>query len=440
VRDLIERTWLALGGPSILREPNQREDADTYLNALEKFDQGGTIRDFSLLHQRLDLLYAKPRIGGNCVQVMTIFQAKGLEFDSVIVPKLGLTTRPSERELLAWTEQVEENGATSLVVAAQPRKSEESQEYDQIFEEIKNKERQELKRIFYVACTRARNELFLLGSSKTKKQGSECSKAKEGTFLHLLWERVASDFEVVRRSRMAVVATQPPAEPPRTILRRLPARWAAPQLEYSVDWQPQLQRATASARTVTYEWVSSAGRHVGTVVHELLKRIATEGVAAWTPERVAAAQPLIESELLRLGVPPSENAEASSRVRRALARTLQSVKGRWVLSAHAEARSEWPVAGRIEDKLVAGTIDRVFRDEHGYFWIVDFKTSEHEGAGLETFLNEEQRRYRTQLENYGILMSRIARGPIWFGLYFPLLDGWREWQFAEQAALAFQLH
>jgi hypothetical protein len=31
-------------------------------------------------------------------------------------------------------------------------------------------------------------------------------------------------------------------------------------------------------------------------------------------------------------------------------------------------------------------------------------------------------------------MSRIADGPIWLGLYFPLLDGWREWRFEEEVA------
>ena len=49
------------------------------------------------------------------------------------------------------------------------------------------------------------------------------------------------------------------------------------------------------------------------------------------------------------------------------------------------------------------------------------------------FLNEEQRRYSTQLENYGTLVARLARGPVWLGLYFPLLDGWREWQLREAA-------
>jgi ATP-dependent exoDNAse (exonuclease V) beta subunit len=77
----------------------------------------------------------------------------------------------------------------------------------------------------------------------------------------------------------------------------------------------------------------------------------------------------------------------------------------------------------------------MFRDEEGRLWIIDYKTGEHTGGNRETFLNEEQRRYRDQLENYATLMSRLEKGPISLGLYFPLLDGWREWEFAQEAAL-----
>jgi hypothetical protein len=58
---------------------------------------------------------------------------------------------------------------------------------------------------------------------------------------------------------------------------------------------------------------------------------------------------------------------------------------------------------------------------------VDYKTSDHQGGGLDHFLDEEQRRYRGQLERYAKLIGP-AEGRVRLGLYFPLLDGWREWQ------------
>jgi hypothetical protein len=60
-------------------------------------------------------------------------------------------------------------------------------------------------------------------------------------------------------------------------------------------------------------------------------------------------------------------------------------------------------------------------------WIVDFKTSSHEGGDLETFLENEKLRYREQLERYARLMIQVEDRPIRLGLYFPLMTGWREW-------------
>ena len=434
LRDLIEQTWIALGGPAILRESNQHEDVDTYLGLLEGFEEGGIIRDFSLLKQRLECLYAKPSITEDCVQVLTIHKAKGLEFDTVIVPKLGAPPKSRDAELLIWTETIEADGPR-LHIAAQPQRGGKDPLYDFVSEEIKQKESHELKRLFYVACTRAANELYLLGNVDLNKDKTGCKKPRSNTFLGLIWSSVEPLFASAFRRRVPVQGNlfADGDEVTGTVLRRLPANWRAPRLAASVDWQPELQRATASARKVTYEWVSDTSRHVGTVVHALLKRAAREGGAAWDAKRVAGLSPIIRSELLRLGVSHSEEEQAIGRVVRALSNTFESERGRWILRAHAEARSEWAIGGRLGDKLINGVIDRLFRDEQGRLWIVDFKTSEHEGGRVHAFLDEEQRRYREQLDSYAALMSGMSQGPIWLGLYFPLLDGWREWQFEEEA-------
>jgi ATP-dependent exoDNAse (exonuclease V) beta subunit len=133
-------------------------------------------------------------------------------------------------------------------------------------------------------------------------------------------------------------------------------------------------------------------------------------------------------------VPAVEESQASAQVTRALANTLNSERGRWLLQAHAEARSEYAVGGKVQDTLITGTVDRVFRDDEGRFWIVDFKNSDHRGGKLSEFLDEEQRRYTPQLEKYATLLQRVKKGQIMLGLYFPLMDEWREWSFAAGVA------
>ncbi len=211
-----------------------------------------------------------------------------------------------------------------------------------------------------------------------------------------------------------------------------------PSFAGSVNWRPEFESVAASARQISYEWVSSTGRHVGTVVHEVLKRVAREGAAMWPVERFDRMTPLFRSELQRLGVRQAEEADAVAKVVRALSATLQSERGIWILGEHADARSEWAVGGRLGSKLISGTVDRSFRDDKGRFWIIDYKTSEHEGGRLQRFLDEEQRRYRDQLENYASVISKLVTGPILLGLYFPLHDAWREWKFSEAAATATQ--
>jgi ATP-dependent helicase/nuclease subunit A len=433
LRDLVEKTWLALGGPAALREQSHLEDAETYFELIEEFERGGVIRDFSLLNERLEFLFAKPVSGADCVKVMTIHAAKGLEFDTVILPKLGAGARSSERDLLVWTEQIQPDGSAKLLVAAQPQRGAPDQAYELVCDELDIKEQHELKRLFYVAATRAKNRLYLIGNADANKARTGCIKAGSRTFLGLIWASVAEQFESeLRRKHWHQVPLFANFGAPENVLRRLPANWHVPKLDRSVEWEPKLRRATASARKISYEWVSDTGRHVGTVVHEVLKRVAGEGVSAWSAARLATLAPFFRSELLRLGVPRSEELAASKQIGKALTITLGSERGRWILARHGEARSEWAVGGRVEDKVIAGVVDRMFRDEQGRLWIIDYKTSDHEGADVEKFLDKEQGRYRPQLENYATLIARLEKGPIVLGLYFPLLDAWREWAFEEE--------
>jgi hypothetical protein len=81
--------------------------------------------------------------------------------------------------------------------------------------------------------------------------------------------------------------------------------------------------------------------------------------------------------------------------------------------------------------VVSIVVDRTFVDDAGVRWIVDYKTSAHEGAGLDAFLDNERERYRPQLERYARLLSALGPQPIRLGLYFPLLSAWREWDAGE---------
>jgi ATP-dependent exoDNAse (exonuclease V) beta subunit len=77
---------------------------------------------------------------------------------------------------------------------------------------------------------------------------------------------------------------------------------------------------------------------------------------------------------------------------------------------------------RAKGALRTYVIDRLFRDAEGVRWVVDFKTSRHEGGDLEAFLDEQRRRYQAQLDAYADVLAAKRKG-----IYLPLLSGWREW-------------
>jgi hypothetical protein len=136
------------------------------------------------------------------------------------------------------------------------------------------------------------------------------------------------------------------------------------------------------------------------------------------------------AELAELGVPADRRDAAARRVFEAVRRTLADERGRWLLhGAHREAQSELGLTGRWGEEVVSIVVDRTFVDATtGTRWIVDYKTSAHEGAGLEEFLDNERTRYRPQLERYATLLRGLGDEPIRLGLYFPLLSAWREWE------------
>ena len=69
-------------------------------------------------------------------------------------------------------------------------------------------------------------------------------------------------------------------------------------------------------------------------------------------------------------------------------------------------------------------------DAQGIRWIIDYKTGSHEGSDVNAFLDNEQNRYRGQLERYAALMQQWDKThTIRLGLYFPLIGGWREWSY-----------
>jgi ATP-dependent helicase/nuclease subunit A len=424
---VVEAAWLALGGPATLAEAADLDNARAFLARLDAVERAGDLDDPAALEAELADLYAAPDADAPArLQLMTVHKAKGLEWDVVIVTGLGRGSGRDAGALLEWLEFARAEGGTGLVLAPERARSKQDEPLVRWIRGLGAERRLlELDRLLYVAATRARERLYLVGHLSRASAPGEFARPRKDTLLGRIWPAI----EVPATA--AAAAGQAPRAAPRVAaaplpLMRLAQDWRAPPPRAAVIALGDATRPDGPSE-FEFEWVTTAARHVGTVVHEELERAATTGLAraAADPGRDAAWR----RRLAELGVGPGQLGAAVARVRRALEATAADPRGAWLFDpAHRVAASELELSTLRGGRIAAARIDRTFVDRDGVRWIVDFKTSAHEGEELEAFLDRERLRYTPQLERYAeLLAAREPDRPIRLGLYFALHCGWREW-------------
>ena len=424
LRDRVERAWLRLGGPAIAGDAAALDNAYAFLDVLGELEDGGGLRDLADLERRLDDKRSASRAAG-AVTVMTIHKAKGLQFDHVLLYGLGRQPRSDEATVLRWYDPAGQNDPLARIVA--PIGSRQEVEKDPVYRYVsemgKRRERHEWSRLLYVACTRARKSLHLVGHAKPGSKPGEVVPESR-SLLALLWPAVATTFASGADAGPPVagaggIGDDGWASPP---LRRFTDRWQLPAVAAMPG--PETE-AAAIPDPVEFYWVGSEARIAGTLVHRYLQLIA-EGALALDAEQ-DRQHALMRRWLLEAGIGESRQAPIADRVARALDGLATDERARWILSGDGE--SELALSGQIDGRLVTGIIDRV-RVDGNVHWIVDFKTGSHEGGGLDDFLVAEADRYRAQLRLYRDLYSGLDEVPddadLRCALYYPLLGRFLE--------------
>ena len=435
LRNWVEGTWVALGGPACCQQDSELEDAESYLGFLEGFDDGGDLESLEKLELSLKNLKARPDpASSGKLQIMTIHKAKGLEFDTVLLPGLARTTGKDDPKLFRWLERPTAEGSDLLLAPIRSADVEEDPTYKLLQRLDDKKTEHENLRLLYVAATRARRQLHLLFELKTDDADSFLEPMERSLLAHL-WPQIQHDvvadrLEEAARLSEAIMsgefeeeeAASAPAPAVQVVppvpLVRLPSDWAAGGLVKTPEAVEEIVEA------VSFDWVRENLRKVGTVVHQFLQMMGRQGIEAWSLERILQCGPRLSAALFHLGMGPDELGPATERALKALTQTVQDERGRWILSSqHSEIRCEYALRGK---GLRNGVIDRTFVDAFGQRWLIDYKTSHHEGSGLEAFIEEEKRRYKPQLDRYAELLKVQFGQNVRTGLYFPLLQKWVE--------------
>ena len=417
LRDRVEGVWLALGGPACVESQTDLEDAEIYLDELETLERAGDLDDLAALDDSLHQLYALPDLEAtdDDLQIMTIHKAKGLEFGTVIVPGLDKGPGQSFSPLFLWKELA--FGSGLLLAPMKETGAEDDPAYRYLKGLDLEAEDTEASRLLYVAATRAENRLHLLACTKCDEHG-DLKPPHSRSLLARAWPVAEAHYAAMVPEQLAMDFMHAPREP-FTSLTRLdldldrilppePVRWKAPP-EGSEEEQ------------IEFSWAGETARHVGSVVHRWLQRMADDELRGWDEKRVRGLSARFSRELERRGVPRAEASRSAEIVATALANALTDERGRWLLGPHLEARNEYRLRAMVQGQLRTYIIDRLFRAHDKVEWVVDYKTSRHEGSDLEAFLDRERDRYTPQLKVYGALRKGSRQG-----LYFPVLRGWRD--------------
>jgi len=398
----VEDAWKKLGGPRCLGGANEMADAQAFFNRLDALDAAGRFMLDSLEDDMGRLFAAPDAQADGRLQLMTIHKAKGLEFDTVILPGLHRETAGRDMPLLAWDSFPLASGERLIAAPVNRRSGRKTGEptvYDFLQRMEKERSRNEDARVLYVAATRAVRRLHLVGVAWRDEQGALVAP-RAASPLARLWPAVE---EVFARAATAIAAESPAqgelADELASFVPQL-IRLKAPAVP--PEWRaPALSSRPAENREETADPLAAA---VGTLAHAVLELIAADP-DAWSTARVGERQAGFERWLASRGWSAADARSGAARVAKMLATTLASEDGRWVLGHRPDASAELALAKvGAGGTAVTRVVDRCFV-ENGVRWIIDYKTVDLGGAADGARLKAYSARFRPQLESYAELFA-----------------------------------
>jgi ATP-dependent exoDNAse (exonuclease V) beta subunit len=449
----IERTWRTLGGLACI-DAAAYENTQVFFSLLDAVTPDGLAPSTAEFDAEFTRLFAQPdpAVSERCgIQLMTIHKAKGLGFEVVIVPGLDRKSSADPKPLVCSLERTSPGNSSESEFLVAPIGL-HGEDTEPLYAWVRNQRQirfeEERKRLLYVACTRARRELHLLGTAVASAPGVRYEN--KDSLLATAWPALHGDFESALREPPVAPPARVLAFPapgvleevaavgesaPRLALRRLPLDIVQPPLPANVAVTGSISSVPADTPEFVRPEGSRQARLIGSVVHTLLERLGPDLA------RLDAAQ--LRS---RVVTPLRASALTGDSLKSVTSTVTQMLLGcatdpvcQWILAPHAAAQSEvsWSgvVLGESGSRLRTLRADRVFRagpepltEGSDYLWVIDYKTSGPAPSGA-LFLQAERTLYAPQLLAYARALRALhgPETPLRLGLYYPaiaMLDYW----------------
>ena len=412
----IEQIWLRLGGAHTARTRDMR-CVEAFLSALRRAEQIGAGLDIGWLERELGGMAMESPGDVDAVRIMTLHKAKGLEFDTVLMPYLHKRTRGLQGDLIRWHWHHKTQPPGLLIAANDEIKTSDSL-YNYLSFLQKKKDREELKRLLYVGITRAKCQCILSGTLEWEGDNPP-PKPPAGSLLEVLLEGAG-----VNKTKVITNADLIPVETPLLSDTMAGAegrgRLAQARLR-SGEYAPELSTGRQLAEPLHAD-EHRTERLIGTITHRVLELLASAETLPMPDDPQIAVW--IERNAQRLVLRPDRTQIICQRVQWLVAQTLSCDIGQWILSSHPDSGVEMSLSCIEESEVKRYVIDRTFLNvSDGIRWVIDYKTGEPAaGEDLSAFEARQTELYQGQLHQYAHLLERYfasSEAPIKTALYFP---------------------
>ncbi len=329
----------------------------------------------------------------NAVRIMTVHAAKGLEFDTVILPDLGFTTGSGGLQLFATEEP------RSLVLAGGPDSISANfrRAGDEPLKKIaRERDDAETLRLFYVAVTRAKTDVVFVTSHKERKTGFH--KALMSLLGELSWPESGRELRATGIGPVAfeTIAAQNANARSR---RRLHDTVLESEL-VSSEVVPLSISPTASAVEVL-----SPGE---VAAHRAESRNKAAGILLHRALEVWDGRSDIAPLLAGLALEAAADAETVSRVKKRLAVVARSDTFRRITRAETLGR-ELRIRFLENGVVLERRIDRLIR-ENGRDLVIDYKS----GVADPVRVEKDTLQIARYCEAVAAMTGRPCAGLLWY--------------------------